>query len=167
MTLRVRAIKPGPFKADAIFKRLRKAAERATDLADKEFKKTYKTWDHKPKFTKKVKVTGKGIEWVVGTDDQIYQWVSDGTKGPYPIPKSGPGLLVFPSGYKAKTTPNILFSQRGGPFGSPVFVKGQVMHPGIKARNFDTTVVQYVNPWWVKWTEDAIKTGARESGHGM
>ena len=165
MTIRVRQIKPGPFRSDRIFKRLRDAADRTAKLADKEFKKTYATWDHKPKFTKGVKVTGAGISWFCQTDDQIYIWVSGGTKGPYPIPKAGPGLLVFPSGYKAKTTPKTLFSGTGGPFGPPVFVKGQVQHPGIKAREFDKTVLLYVKPWYQKWMEDAMKVGARESGH--
>ena len=165
--IKVSAIKPHPFKADAIFKWLTGAAERAADLADKEFAKTYKTWDHKPKFQKKAKSTSKGIEWNVWTDDQIYTWVSGGTKGPYKIPKSQPGLLVFPSGYKAKTVPKTLFSRSGGPFGSTVFMFGQVTHPGIEPREFDKTVMQYVNPWWVKWMSDAIKVGARESGHAI
>ena len=167
MTLRVRQIKPGPFKSDRIFKRLRDAADRAAKLADKEFKKTYSTWEHKPKFEKRVKVTGRSIDWWCSTDDQIYIWVSGGTRGPYPIPKSGPGLLVFPSGYRAKTVPKTLISKSGGSFGPPRFVRGQVQHPGIKPRQFDKTVMLYVNPWWKKWSEDAMKVGARESGHSM
>lgn len=163
----MKAIKPGPFRPDAIYRRLEGAAQRAADLADKEFAKTYKTWDHKPKFTKSVKATLKGLEWNVYTTDQIYEWVSGGTKGPYKIPKKGPGFLAFPSGYKAKTTPNLVFSKGGGPFGPMVFMTGQVTHPGIKAREFDKAVAQYVNPWWVKWTADAMKVGARESGHAI
>jgi len=171
--IRAKAIKPGPFRADAIFRRMKQAAERSAELADKEFAKTYKTWDHKPKFNKKVKVDGRGITWEVWTDDQIYTWVSGGTGlyGPkhakYPIPKKGPGFLAFPSGYKAKTTPNLLFSKGGGSFGPMVFITGQVMHPGIEPRNFDKAVMAYVNPWYVKWMADAVKVGTRESGHAI
>ena len=171
--IRVKAIKPGPFKADAIFRRMKQAAERSAELAEKEFAKTYKTWDHKPRFQKKVKVGGRGITWEVWTDDQIYTWVSGGTGlyGPkhakYPIPKKGPGFLAFPSGYKAKTTPNLLFSKSGGSFWPMVFMTGQVMHPGIEPRNFDMVVMAYVNPWYVKWMADALKVGARESGHSI
>ena len=163
----MRAITPKPFKADAIFRRQRGAAQRAADLAEKEFGKTTTTWEHDVKFQKKVKVTGRGIVWEVWTNDQIYTWVSGGTKGPYKIPKDGPGLLVFPSGYKAKSTPNLLLSKSGGSFGPMVFVSGQVTHPGITPRNFDKAVALYVNPWWVKWCNDAMKVGARESGHSI
>jgi hypothetical protein len=165
--IRARAIKPGPFRADAIFKRMKQAAERSADRAEKEFAKTYKTWEHKPKFEKKIKVTGRGISWEVWTDDQIYTWVSGGTEGPYKIPKAGPGLLVFPSGYKAKTKPNLLFSRSGGPYGEHVFAVGQFEHPGIEPRNFDKVVLQYVMPWYIKWNRDAVKVGARESGHSI
>ena len=165
--IRMKAIKPPPFKSEAIFKRMVGASERTADLADKEFAKTYKTWDHKPKFEKKVKSASQGIEWAVWTIDQIYAWLNDGTRGPYPIPKKGPGLLVFPSGYKAKTVPNLVYSRGGGSFGPTVFVSGQVMHPGIEPRHFDKAVAQYVNPWWVKWMNDAIKVGVRESGHSI
>jgi len=167
MTVRVKVIKPGPFKSDAIFRRLKGVAERTTKLAEKEFGKAYKTWKHKPKPHRMVKVTGQGITWEVWFTDQIFAWVSEGTKGPYKIPKAGPGLLVFPSGYKAKTTPNVLFSKSGGSYGSTVFVSGQVTHPGIKPRNFDKAVMKYVTPWYVKWNADAIKVGARESGHSI
>ena len=165
--IRMKAIKPAPFKSEAITRRLLGASKRSVDRADKEFAKTYATWEHKPKFVKKVKSTGRGIEWTIYTNDQIYTWVSGGTKGPYKLPKDGPGLLAFPSGYKAKTTPNLLFSKSGGSFGSMVFVSGQVEHPGIEPRNFDKAVALYVNPWWVKWCNDAIKVGARESGHAI
>ena len=165
--IRMKAISPVPFRADAIYKRLVGAAERSADFAEKEFAKTYRTWDHKPTFKKKVKASRGSIGWEVWTADQIYSWVSGGTKGPYKIPKDKPGLLVFPSGYKAKTTPNLVFSKQGGSFGSTVFFYGQVTHPGIDPRNFDEAVARFVKPWWVKWNADAIKVGARESGHSI
>ena len=133
----MKAITPPPFKADAIYKRMLGAAKRAADLADKEFAKTYKTWTHKPTFIKAVASSAAGISWIVATDNQIYIWLNDGTKGPYPIPKGRSGHLTFPSGYKAKTTPGTLFSQSGGSYGSTVHIFGQVMHPGIKARGWD------------------------------
>ena len=141
--------------------------KRTVDLADKEFAKTYATWDHKPKFEKRTYESSGYISGEVYTLDEIYGYVSRGTKGPYPIPKSGKRLLVFPSGYKAKTKPGSTYSAQGGSFGPLVFVQS-VMHPGIKdPRKFDETVAKYVNPWFTKWMEDALKVGARESGHGM
>jgi len=161
--IKMKVITPPPFKSEAIEKRLNQAAKRTVDLAKKEFAKTYATWKHKPKWRRKV----RGANWEYWTEDEIYGWVNDGTRGPYPIPKAGKGLLVFKPGYKAKTVPKILYSRTGGSFGDTVFMVGQVMHPGIEAREFDKTVALYVNPWWVKWCNDAIKVGARESGHSI
>lgn len=165
--IKMKAVSPVPFRGDAIYNRLLGAAERAVKLADKEFAKTYATWDHKPKWRKVVKTTFAGILWEYWTENQIYIWVSGGTEGPYLIPKAGPGFLAFPSGYKAKTVPNLVYSRSGGSFGETVFMFGQVEHPGIEPRNFDKAVAVYVNPWWVKWNADAIKVGARESGHSI
>ena len=161
--VKMKPIKPAPFKSAAIHNRMVGAAKRTVALAEKEFDKTTATWDHKPAWVK----SQQGISWAYYTVDQIYNWVSLGTAGPYPIPKAGPGKLAFPSGYKAKTTPNVVHSSPGGSFGPTVFVTGQVMHPGIEARNFDTAVAKFVEPWWIKWTSDAIKVGVRESGHSI
>jgi hypothetical protein len=171
----MRAIKPGPFKSDAILARMREASERAAALAEKEFAKTYVTWEHKPKFVKEFFQArgfgGVALSWRVYTEDKIYVWVSKGTGlyGPrhstYKIPK-GPGFLAFPSMFKPKTTPGSLFSGSGFSGGPTVFVSGQIDHPGIEPREFDKTVSLYVFPWWQKWAEDAMKVGARESGHG-
>jgi hypothetical protein len=165
--IKMKAIKPAPFKSDAIYRRLAGATDRTIKLAEKEFAKTYATWDHQPEWKKVIKHSAEGIFWAYWTEDLIYLWVSGGTQGQYPIPKDGPSLLVFPSGYKAKSVPNTLLSRSGGSFGETVFMFGQVMHPGIEPRNFDKTVALYVNPWWVKWCNDAIKVGARESGHSI
>jgi len=164
--IKMRAIVPKGFREDAIYRRLEGAIERTMALAEKEFAKTYATWDHKPKWIQKLTRTAGYIMGEYYTVDQIYIWVSGGTKGPYPIPKKGPGLLVFPSGYRPKTRVRHVGSYAGGSYGEHVFVAGQVMHPGIKAREFDEAVRVYVEPWFRKWGEDAVKVGARESGHG-
>ena len=163
----MKPIKPAPFKSAAIYNRLGGASKRALVLAEKEFDKTTATWEHKPIWVKSFNAGTGAISWSYYTVDQIYNWVSLGTAGPYPIPKNGPGKLAFPSGYKAKTTPNVVHSSPGGSFGPMVFMFGQVMHPGIEARNFDIAVAKFVEPWWIKWSADAIKVGARESGHAI
>lgn len=81
---------------------------------------------------------GRAIDYK--TSDTPFLWVNDGTKGPYPIPKSGPhpkGLGPFQVEYIPKTQPKTLQSGPGGRFG-PFISPKRVMHPGIEAREFTT-----------------------------
>jgi len=165
--IQMKAIHPAPFNSNRIYERMQEAVRRTIDLADKEFAKTYATWDHKPKFVKEFRSFPSYLYGATYTVHQIYEWVNSGTKGPYLIPKAGPKLLAFPSGYKAKTTPRTLHSGSGGSFGETVFIFGQVEHPGIKPREFDKTVAVYVKPWYHRWGQEAIRVGARESGHAI
>ena len=163
----MRAHKPKALKVEAIYKRMAGSVERTIDLADKQFAKTYRTFDRKPVFVKRMKLRSDGIYGEYWTVDENYVRLSLGVKGPYKIPKAGPGLLVFPSGYKAKTRPTHLASYQGGSFGEPVFFYGQLDHPGFDPRNFDKTVSKYVFPWFSRWAQEAIRIGARESGHSI
>lgn len=97
-------------------------------------------WNHKPDWTSESEVISDGLQlatYAGGKDGQIWQYVNEGTKGPYPIPKSiMPGtILTFQTGYQPRTKP-------GGVFGGPGKATGpwrrakQVQHPGIKARDF-------------------------------
>jgi hypothetical protein len=94
-------------------------------------------WNHKVEPVAEVIFHGgSDVELRVTINDQIYAWVSEGTKGPYPIPKTPRSYpLRFQVGYKAKTIPGSLTPSSGGPFG-PVVRPMQVMHPGIKPRKF-------------------------------
>jgi len=81
---------------------------------------------------------GRAIDYK--TSDTPFLWVNDGTKGPYPIPKSGPhpkGLGPFQVEYIPKTQPKTLQSGPGGRFGTFISPK-RVMHPGIEGREFTT-----------------------------
>lgn len=102
-------------------------------------------WSHRPNITAKVTFHGgRDVELEVTVDDQIYMWVSEGTRGPYPIPKTPrPYPLRFQTGYKAKTQVGSLTPSGGGSFG-PVVRPMQVMHPGIKARKFVTVATDRV-----------------------
>ena len=165
--IRMKVIKPVSFNRSAFDKELRQALAQTLALAEKELGKTTKTWNHKPEWEKKIGQHGTGLEGSYLTDDDIYRWVSGGTEGPYPIPKDGPGWLSFPSAYRAKTVPNLAYSRAGGPSGDKVTIFGQVMHPGIEARNFDKTVAKYVEPWFKKYTQEAMDRGAKASGHAI
>lgn len=161
--IQMKEILPRKFQGQQFEKYFSTVLSRTVEAADKEFGKTYATWKHKPEFVRVfTRLVGS-----VSTSDQIYVWVSEGTRGPYRIPREGTALLVFQAGYQPKTIPHLVYSRSGGPFGPTIFVRGPVMHPGIKEpRKFDKTVAAYVRPWFTKWTNDALKQAARASGHG-
>lgn len=164
--IKMKAIKPAPFKAQEFERWFTWATKQTLDMAEKELGKTHRTWNHQPHWTKTISVTMREIKGEYLTDDKIYTWVSDGTSGPYSIPKTGTALLAFPSGYTAKTTPKTLFSKSGGSYGPTVFAR-KVMHPGIKARKFDETAAKFVEPWFKKYGDTAMKQAAKASGHAI
>ncbi len=97
-----------------------------------------KTWNHKPDFGFEITAPGGDLVMVVGTDDEIFGYVEQGTQ-PHPIYPVRAKMLRFQTGYRAKSVPNIVGSFSGGPSGAIVFRK-RVMHPGSKPRNFIPTI---------------------------
>jgi len=168
--IKMKAIVPGPFKDEQILKAMINAVHDTIKEADKEFSKTYATWSHKPKFvfeTPILATTLSGIRGAVYTTDQIYVWLNDGTRKNYKIPKQGPGLLAFPSGYTAKTSPGVIGSRSGGPSGEKVIIFGQVTHPGIDARKFDEVIGKRMTPKFYARAQKAMAIGAKASGHAI
>ena len=107
-------------------------------LTAKYFDETVSTWKTKPIFSKSVKSNKNSVTGEVSTDNEIYRYVSGGTK-PHRIPKSGNANLRFKSQYTAKTSPGRISARNGGASGSYVHAKF-VQHPGTKAREFDKQI---------------------------
>lgn len=132
-------------------------------LAD--FEQTTATWEHPVRFAQNIEVSQNRIEATVTTEDEIYTYVDKGTR-PHLILPVRAKALRFQSGYKAKSVPNVIGSQAGGPFGDDVFSKG-VMHPGTEARNFDETIRKKWEPIFKTRMQAAMKTAAKVSGHSI
>lgn len=169
----MKAIKPKRLKDQDMRLELLNAMRKAGRAIQKDFEKTTRTWEHKPKFEALTSLTGPGPVVLVGTDNLIYKFVDEGTK-PHPIfagvytGKSNKKTLAFqwggPGSYTAKTTPRIIGSQAGGQSGEGV-LRAYVQHPGIKAREFDLTIQAL---WRTKFRDDmqaAMKQAAERSGH--
>ena len=177
-----KAIKPARFKREAFAKAIADAANKAAKDIEADFKATTKTWSRQPTFIKEVDTKTSPVQILVGTDDEIYRYLDEGTGlyGPkhrkYPIfagiytGKSKAKALRFqwggPGSYRAKTTPNVIGSGSGGPSG-PMVAFPYVMHPGIKPRNFDITIRKKWEPKFKRLMEDAMRKGARASGHAI
>jgi len=126
------------------------ASETATDVRS-DFDTTTKTFRNRPKFRKRGLVTSRKVTISVTTSDVNYKRLTKGVKGGYKIPKDGPGLLVFPSGYDAKTWPNRLRlgdlePTEGGSRGELVFVYTQITAKGFEGRHFDKVIAEKWRP---------------------
>lgn len=123
----------------SVFREAAKEIERETL---REFRRTTTTWKHKPKFESMQEITGNTLDLIVGTDDAIYNYVDQGTR-PHIIRKRGNRPLLFRLGYRAKTTPGIIGSKAGGPYGDVMRMR-EVHHPGTRARNFGEMIQRYM-----------------------
>ncbi|GAG19960.1 unnamed protein product, partial [marine sediment metagenome] len=139
----------------------------------KEYQKTTKYWKHKVGFRGRLSERGMVTTIEVGTDDEIYGYVDEGTGkaaghgGLYPItPKKPGGVLAFPSMSTPKTKPGRLRSGYGRKGKTTVFAK-KVMHPGIKPRGFSPQIKKKMEPVLEADMQNAMGRGAKKSGHGI
>ena len=114
---------------------IKKAGDRIAKRYTDELKKSTQSWQTKVKFSHKTRALKDGFEAEILVDNQIWFYVSLGT-APHKITAKSPDRpMIFQTGYKAKTNPNLLGSKPGGSYG-PYIAAYHVHHPGIEARNF-------------------------------
>lgn len=147
---------------------VRNAVFDAADELVSNVETTVSDWDHKPRFRKQVSVSPAYISVEVtptGRNKQIFEWVDQGTEGPYRIPKfirpetqsAKPVLLKFRTGYNARTAPTAKHHQGSGQASGPWRAAHQVTHPGIEARLFLETLSQELKPSLDRRIENAIR----------
>lgn len=137
MAFTLRPIRPKgrAVDADRIMAAVKAAMRETAEGARNDFERTTATWENKPSF--ELIETTTGI--VVGTDDQIYQYVDEGTRPHIIAPKAGKALR-FMGGHRAKSTPRVIGSGSGGASGPVIIRRGAVQHPGTKARDFTEVI---------------------------
>ena len=122
-------------------RKLSRAVANALDGAAKgaqvDFKTTTATWDHQPAFDIQ---QPSDDQRVVGTDDDIYSFVSGGTR-PHIIVAHGKGLAFPGGGFRPKTRPRSIGSNKGSK-GGAIIVRPRVQHPGTEAREFEQTIAE-------------------------
>lgn len=156
-------------KAPQIIKHLEATLDNEVKpLLIKRFDLIVKNWKHKPKFKARKYIRPDSIRVAVypaGTREnvQIYKWVTKGTRGPYPIPKAGPGYLAFQLGYKPKTRPVGQFGGPGKATGEKIKGVMQVSHPGIEARKFEESVKNDAKKWYSRTMENAWRRAIRRA----
>lgn len=164
----VKEIKPARFKDEAFTAAMQAVAKEVGREMVLDFRETTRTWKHKPKF-ELLTAVNPNVEVLVGTDDEIYGYVNDGTR-PHTIRPKRAKALAFKWGgkgsYMPKTKPKVIGSTPGGPRG-PQVAFPEVHHPGTEARNFDDEIEKKWRPKFRRLCEAAMKSGAAKSGHGI
>jgi len=158
-------ITPGRLKPDVFRQEILNELRKVETQIVKDYAKTTATWNHKPSFEHGIRFPKGSPGVFVETTDKIYGYVTYGTKPHIITAKSG-GLLVFQSGYKAKTAPKVIGSTAGGAFGDTVYAR-VVHHPGTEAREFHETILEKWEPLFAEHMQDALDRGAQKCGHGI
>lgn len=122
-----------------------------------DFKKTVSTWTHKPRFY----VTRRGFDWYIGTNDEIYGYVDNGTVPHVIRPKSPRGRLrFFRSGFRAKSRVNYIASYMGQKASKDLTFAKIVHHPGTKARNFSLKISEKWQKEFARQIRAAVKAAS-------
>lgn len=158
-------IKPAPLKVDALRLQFLTAIHEMQRAVKKDYQAITDTWEHEVVWDGAISLKG-GPTMIVGTDDQIFKWLNDGTK-PHDIPKGmSKKTLMYQTGFIPKTKPNWIGSQKGGKSGNYVYSK-KVHHPGIEARNYEKIMTEKWKPLFKQRMEEAMRRAAKASGHGV
>lgn len=162
-------VKPSKMRIDAFRLEFLSALKKAGREVVKDFEKTVATWNKKPAFLVAVSLTGPGPILEVYTEDEIYKYVSRGTKphliwAGYYTGKSDHKVLAFPSSSTPKTRPGFIGSGAGSRSKSTTY-RPYVQHKGIKARKFEEAIAKGRMSWFKKEMEAAMRRAAQKSGH--
>jgi hypothetical protein len=104
--------------------------------------------DVRPEFHEKVTLTTGKMIVSVKTDSEKYRYVDLGTE-PHtiePRPDNPTGMLVFPSGYTARTRVRSLQTRGGGKHGPLTVTPIVPEHPGNEAREFEVPINKEQTP---------------------
>lgn len=136
---------------------VRETGHEARDL----FKLSASSWEHEPGFNVVMDIRSNRIAVLVYTDDEIYRYVSRGTK-PHIIRPKHAKRLAFNVGYVAKTIPGIIVTRGGGTAGGDLVFAGEVHHPGTEPRNFPTVIAKEIAPNFKRRMGAAMSKFARQ-----
>jgi len=157
-----KAIKPKKLKIDKIRMEILNALRAEGRDVTKEYEKTTASWRVKPKFETMIGLTrAEGASVFVGTDDEIYGYVDQGTR-PHVIRPRRARFLRFRTGYKAKTSPRKIGSGPGGASGPVRFAK-IVHHPGTQPREFSPTIRKRRRRKFTRRMVKAMQAGAKKA----
>lgn len=166
MQLRLTPIIPIPLKVNQLMQSLVNGMKDAGIEIRENFEDTARTWDNKPVFSPlslDPTVTSDSITVESTTDNEIYGYVTKGTKS-HPIFPKNAKKLAFSDRFIPKTFPGIIGSSSGFEGNINQF-RDWVAHPGIEARNFDKEIASRQKNSTKIHMENAMKIAQKASGH--
>ena len=165
MPVQMKAIWPAELKLGPVRLEALNAMRKMGTPIRRDFARTTNTWKNKPKFEQSISLKAPGPTLTVWTDNEIYGYVNDGTKGRWIEAKKAP-YLMFKRTFIPKTLPGALSSVPGGSF--PPWAKmKKVWNPGIRPRKFDKTIKDKWQPKFTVAMNAAIKKAVKAMGQGI
>lgn len=161
MKLRIEAIKPKhPIYDQPIMKRaIQNAGQESAMAVQVDFNVTTFTWDHKPEF----KIAHKGLDyrWTISTKDEVYGYVSEGTRPHTIVPKVAKVLRFYRTGFKPKSRANWIGANKGKKATKDLTFTRHVNHPGIGARNYPKVIKKKWDDEWPRQLDRAVRAALR------
>ena len=166
---------PAPFNEGVMRVWLLNEGRKIATAIKKDFDRTVKTWDSKPKFEKHVGFTQTTLTIKVWTEDQKYAWISEGTTGK-PRVARGVGEGMVGTGAKAlkivpyipKTTVGKIDAHAGGAEEGPIIFRRYALQAGkIKPRKFDKLVYDEWDEEFGESLQTALNTAAMKTGYAF
>jgi hypothetical protein len=157
MKVSIRPLKSGNLRD--VSARYARAIENAGNMSSKavkvDFSVTTRTWKGQPDF--KIEHTLNRPEWQIGTDNEIYKYVTGGTKPHKITAKNGKALSFFRTGFMPKTRSEWIGSNKGKVAKKDPTAVKSVNHPGTQARKFVETIGDKWESEWPRQLARALR----------
>lgn len=142
------AVPMGGLSSELLLEGLKGSVQETLDDMQTDYDRFTSEWTEPPVFWQSIRFTGGEIVGTVGTDDQVFNWVNNGTQGGYLIPESPPadtkdGNLHYQEDFEPQTVPHSMDFNPGGGKSGDWISPYQVEHPGIEGRHWDE-LIQYM-----------------------
>jgi hypothetical protein len=152
-----KTIKPSRFNEAAFWYEMHAEMDRVGKEVLRDFVRTALYWKEKPNFQYIKDISAKGtMSVLVGTDDQPYSYVNNGTSVRF---------ATMTSNFRPKTEPGSLVSGRGA--GKVAFINKKAPRPGIRARKFDEQIQKIWEKKFKTQMEAAANRACKASGHSI
>ena len=145
--------------AGAIEQAIINATKMSSEGVRTDFDVTVQTWKHNVDFY--MRAIDK-FTIVVGTGDEIYGYVNNGTSAHDIFPRGK--RLRFQTGYRAKTRPNGRIASYGGGKSGPFVFARKVRHPGTSGRFFNKIIARKWKRQYPIQMRRAIRAASKKHG---
>lgn len=160
MKVRIKRYNPKKRKGIDLGKIIRHEKTAEAKDVKRDFEATVETWVEKPEFV--IEETAYGAN--IYTTNEIYGYVSGGTRPHVIRVKNAQTLRFNTSGFKAKTRPRVIKSYAGKAARPPTAFPLEVQHPGTEAREFEKTIQKRSEKRFKSKIEHRIALEVRKQG---